>query len=176
MRYFIAYTLDGETKTAHEKLTNEIADTFDVFRLSGYIPPHITLKYPFEAKEINDIEQILASFSLTHNRAPIKIHGFGSFDEETIFTDVLASAEAENLIQELMDALRTIPWLLFEKFDWPKKLHSTVGRHISKEIFSTVWSFVKEKQFDFDLYIDNVSILKKEGAGWVMHKKYSLLS
>src|SRR5690348_9253220 len=108
MKYLIAYLLSGEAKAAHEALTAEIADQFGVFRLNGHIPPHVTLKVPFETDDIEDVEKTLSSFADHYPRTEVRLWGFGAFGVEVLYVAVLASPETQATIRHFMEALKTV--------------------------------------------------------------------
>ncbi len=175
MKYFIAYLLSGEVKTAHEALTNEITDRFGVFRLNDHIPPHVTLKSPFETDHIDDVEKTLSSFADHYPRAEMRLWGFGAFGREVLYIPVLASQEARSTIHHFTKVLRTIQWMQFEEFDIEKKLHATVAHRGIEEKFDEIWNFLSTQKFEFSVELDNVSILKKERDRWAVHQTYPLV-
>ncbi|KKT42149.1 MAG: hypothetical protein UW30_C0002G0060 [Candidatus Giovannonibacteria bacterium GW2011_GWA2_44_13b] len=176
MRYCIVYLLFGEAKAAHEKLTAEIADKFGVFRLNGYFPPHITLRRPFETDSIEEIGSLVDKFAEVHSQSTLELKGFNYFRKDVVYVDAFPSLETLKTIEELGISLRTFPGLEFDDFEKELKLHATVAYKDKKieEKFDEIWDWVSEKNFDFDVELDNISILKKQNNVWILHKQYFL--
>lgn len=177
MKYLIAYLLNGEAKIKHESLTDKISGAFGVFRLNGHIPPHITLKKPFEidrADDVKKVEVVLENFCKSRRKSPLKVSGFDHFGNKVVFVDVFPTTATSNLITNLFVKLGDVPWLDFDEFELNPRLHSTVAYKNIQEKFDEIWGFVSSEQFDFDVELDNIAILKKEGNKWVVHKQYFL--
>lgn len=174
MRYFIGYLLSGDAKRYHENLTEEIADKFGVPPLNRRIPPHITLKVPFETDRIEDVEEALKEYAQNHSIAPLTLSGFHHFNQKVIFIDVSPSKQMLNDVRELMSVLQSISWMQFDRHDVQKKLHATVAYPKNYFQFGKMWKFVGKREAVFDVSFDNVAILKKEDRKWLVHKEYPL--
>lgn len=172
VKYFIAYLLTGEPEKAHNCLTKEIERQFGLTRKS---PPHVTLKCPFERKSVEDIENVLEKFVKTHSKAQLRFSGFGHFDNEVVYADVIASKEALCLIADLSAELLSLPEMESSQFDFNRKLHCTIAdKGNITEIFRNLYGFAALGSFDFNVWLDNVAILKKEKGKWIVFKKYLL--
>jgi 2'-5' RNA ligase len=175
MKYFIAYLLTGEAAKKHDSLTGEIADKFGVFRLTGFIPPHVTLKRPFDSENLAEVEGALSGFSESNVKQVLKFRGFGTFGRDVIFADVYFSPGTRKLVGELDEALKKIPWLNFDEFETDRKFHATLAhKDVVAEKFNAICSYLSTKHFEFDELLDNISILKKDGETWTVHKQYFL--
>ena len=142
MRYFIAYVIKGEAGEYHKKLSDTIAQQFNYKPLSKKVPPHLTLKAPFEADtNIKEIENLISNFIAHKHAHELLLEGFGSFRGEVIFMDVKPSQEATILINNLTNELKKITWLPFERFETQEgvaHLHATLAYADIKENFNKI--------------------------------------
>ena len=171
MKYFIAHMLTGEAKRGHDAITEAVSETFG---LSRPTPAHITLKRPFDTDRIEDIEDVLEKFSKFKKRAPIKLKGFGNFGRNVLFVNVFPSPAADLLIRELDIMLKCVSWVRFGVFENPRRLHATIVHKKVSSKFNKVWRFVSKGSFEFDVLLSSITVLKKEGGIWTIHKQYSL--
>ena len=92
----IGYLIPNDVSIYHRTLRRKIEDQFNLTgnrELSS--PPHITLKYPFQAREIKEVEQVLQNFSATQVKTKWAVKGFNFFqnaDNFVIFMDVIPSS------------------------------------------------------------------------------------
>ena len=106
MKYAIFYLIKGEAQKYRDKLVAEVGPKFgERYVLESKLPAHLTLKTPFEIKDIKKIEKIIKEFVKTQKLSKIKIIGFGNFRKFVTFLDFKFSQETliaqKKLIQEL---------------------------------------------------------------------------
>lgn len=178
MRYLIAYLIKGEAAFYHKNLSNELANVFGMNPVSQRIPPHITLKSPFDARGVGDIDKLLKKFSETHTAVPLALEGFGHFDHRVVYMDVRASQEAVRLISELAYELRRVPWLKLDQYDdhnnHIKRLHATLAYAETRTLFKELMDYLKDEKGRFDIMLDNIAILEREKDVWRLHSEYAL--
>jgi 2'-5' RNA ligase len=178
VKYFVAYLLSGDAKRYHETLTRELADTFHIIPLHDRIPPHITIKPPFEADNagIEEVERILRSFVRGQEVVPISFSGFGRFGFRTIYLDTEKNRKATSFVRRCIGTLNAnIPWMPAYPLEG-NKLHASVARFLTRKQFRRIWRAVKELRPQFESSFDAVAILKKHDRSWQMHTLIPLKS
>ncbi|MDE2079134.1 MAG: 2'-5' RNA ligase family protein [Patescibacteria group bacterium] len=168
MKYFIAHLLSGDAAAFHEGVTRELSARFGTFPLHERVPPHLTVKTPFETDEhgILEIERILRAFA-THERAEsFMFRGFGKFGFRTAYLDVPRGAPAVSLVRRLLTTLAVnAPWLPRNPREG-NKLHASVARFMTRRQSRHVWRHFKGVRPVFFLSLDNLAILEKNGRAW----------
>lgn len=176
MKYFIAHLLSGDAKVFHESVARELSFRFHTAPLYERLPPHITIKAPFETDEagIAEVERILRALAHGERAAPITIRGFGRFGFRTVYLDVVKSPDAVAFVRNTLKILReNIPWLPTAPLEG-NKLHASVARFLTRRQFRHIWRFLKTFHPEFHLSFDNIAILKKEGQTWTVHASIPL--
>lgn len=176
MKYFVAHLLTGDARHYHERLTRELSDRFRIAPLHARVPPHVTIKIPFEAdaEEIRHIERTLRAFAGTRTATELILKGFGHFGFRTIYLDAYKSADSVTLVRECLRSLREgVPWLPFGPLEG-NKLHASVARFLSRGQFKRVWKLLDGVHPHFPSSLDNIAIMKKEGPRWVVHTTITL--
>lgn len=172
-RYVIVCLLKGEVLDFHEKLVSDVCKTFGVKRQK--LPAHFTIKAPFEAESIDELEKITEEFCSKNVKASIKMEGINHFRDNVVFLDIHPSKEAVSIHDKYIDELKKLNWLEWKKNDGKgKKFHCTV---VSKRInhkFNDIWDYVLEYNPYFETYFDNIAILRWKDYKWETYKEYSL--
>jgi 2'-5' RNA ligase len=180
MKYFIAYVIKGEAGDYHKQLSDGIARQFNFKPLSLKVPPHLTLKSPFITDiSIEEIESLIANFVTSIKAPKLLLESFGSFRDEVIYIDVKPSPNAVAMINDFVGELKNVTWLPFEKFETQEggaHLHATLAYADTKENFKMINKYLADYNPQFEVLLDNITILKREPEKWVVHKEYSLLS
>jgi 2'-5' RNA ligase len=180
MKYFIAYVIKGEARDYHIKLGDSIAQQFNYKPLSLKVPPHLTLKAPFETdNDIQAVESLLAKFVIGKQAPKLLLEGFGLFRNEVVFIDVKPSKDAVEMISKLHSEIKKITWIPFDAFetqDGGAHLHATLAFADTKENFVNINNYLPTDKPKFEIVLDNITLLKREPERWVVHKEYSLLS
>jgi 2'-5' RNA ligase len=180
VRYIMPCLLPPPVQAYHKELVDLVAERFGLtFTQRQAIPAHFTLKYHFTTPEIGQMEALLDDFVRRHRRAPISVGGFGHFAEDVVFVDVQLSAEARRVLEALVSALTTLPWMSWNQFD-AERLHphlTIVER--CRPRFAEIWEFVETRERRFTAWLDNVTILKKVGETdgmdlWAVHRSFNL--
>ncbi len=175
MKYFIAYLIKGDAKKYHKGLMNGLFKEFRIDNLSRRIPPHLTLKVPFEFSKISEVEKLIRDFCKKNKKTKIKLKGFGNFNKKVIYLNTFPSVETLNLIDDFLLKLKSI-----KNISWSRNeieslhLHSTIAMGNIGVKFDKIWKHLSERFPDYDLEFDNISILKKIGGKWEVHKEFCL--
>lgn len=173
MKYFIAHLLTGDAEAYHAGLTRELSLKYRIIPLHDRIPPHITVKPPFETDEIGiqDVERTLRSFAHHEHSQPLVVNGFGRFGFRTVYMDVYKSTEAVSLVRRLIHTLNTnISWMPTYPLEG-NKLHASVARFLNRKQFRRIWRELRLLRPRFESTFDNIVILKKEGRSWKVHSR-----
>ncbi|MES2134681.1 MAG: 2'-5' RNA ligase family protein [Patescibacteria group bacterium] len=176
MKYFIAHLLSGDAKQYHAGLTRRLALKYRVTPLHERIPPHVTIKPPFETDElgIKEVERVLRSFVRSEPALPLVIDGFGRFGFRTIYLDVYKSGEVVSLVRRLIHTLNTnISWMPAYPLEG-NKLHASVARFLDRRQFRRIWRELRTLSPRFESTFDTIAILKKEGRSWEIHSQIPL--
>ena len=150
-QFGIIYLLPEPAKTYHERLRLDIEKKF---KLTGSdqmnAPSHITMKYRFETERIEEVENILESFSRTQAKTPWSVTGFNHFinpDFRVIFIDVEPSQAVREAHARFLQQLKRLDWMQ--------------------------WDYANEReQPQFNLFFDNLALLKIEAETHSINKRY----
>lgn len=177
MKYVLVYLLSGKAKKYNERLMKETADVsgeryiVDVSRL----PPHITLKSPFEFDDFKALDKFLKQFVKKRKKTDILVNSFGSFRRFVSFMKTDFSSAAEKIQKELVMELRRELEIKLHEFDIKYKPHATICYGNSKETFNIIWNYLRtKKKPGFNLDFDNIALLRKPNDKWEIYKKYKL--
>src|SRR5574342_399141 len=178
MRYIMPCLLPSPIVEYHRELVDVIAARFGLtFTQRQAVPAHFTLKYHFTSSEIGQLEALLDDFVRRHRRTPITVGGFEHFFEDVIFVEVELSPSAQRVLDALVSALRTLPWMSWAEFDAEKlHPHMTIAERCRPR-FDEVWEFLKRRERRFTAWFDNVTVLKKAGEAddmdpWAVHRRF----
>ncbi len=180
MRIMLECVFKGEFEKFHKEILNEITEKFNlIFVKETNLPTHVTLKYSFEVQNIKDIENTLDKFVSTHKKAELYANKFSNFNKDTIFIEVNPSVKAKLIISDLIKTLKEIPWISWNKYDGEDiYLHTTIAEE-AKEKYKEIEEYIKNIKFNFELWLDNISILEEipsnsEIRKWKISKTYYL--
>ena len=180
MRYIMPCLMPPPLLAYHRELVDLVAERFGLtFTRRQAIPAHFTLKYHFTTPEIGDVEALLDDFIRKHRRTSITVGGFGHFVEDVVFVDVQLSDAARRVLEALVSALRTVPWMSWDRFDAENlHPHMTIVERCRPR-FAEVWEFLKTRERRFTAWFDNITLLKKVGEKdgmdlWTIHRVFNL--
>lgn len=172
LKYFIAHLLSGDAKTFHQKVARDLSARYKTLPLHERIPPHVTVKPPFEADEagIAEVERILRAFAQGFRAPALRFSGFGRFGFRTVYMDVIKSPDAVILTRCAIKAVNeNVSWLPRMPLEG-NKLHASVARFLTRRQFRRIWRHMKTMgKPSFESSLDNLAILKKEGRPWTVH-------
>ncbi len=173
MRYVIVCLLKDEVLDFHEKLVKDVCNKFKVQRQK--LPAHFTIKAPFEAENILEIENLTESFCRSNFKAPIDLKGVSHFRDNVVFMDIQPSKEAVEIHDKYIDVLKSLEWLEWKENDGKnKKFHCTIVSRRIRERFNDIWEYVNQFNLNFHTYFDNISILIWKDNRWETYKEYWL--
>ncbi|MEK6898508.1 MAG: 2'-5' RNA ligase family protein [Nanoarchaeota archaeon] len=171
----IVCLIKGYAGKYHNSLVKEISSNFGTNDLSQRIPPHVTIKSPFFTKNINEIEEVIYDFSKKLKKSSFNLEGFDHFRKNVIFINVIANDYIINIARNLMELLRKIKGITFSEYeDKQIHYHATIAYCESEKIFNAIWSYLSNKRPEYNVYFNNITILKKVKDKWKIHKEFDI--
>lgn len=171
MRYVIVSIVKGPAGNFNNNLRKEVFEKLGV--KSSKLPAHFTIKAPFEADDISDLEKVLQEFTQNHTARNYKIKGYNHFNNRVIYMDVHMSKESKNLHDKLIKELEKLPYIQFKTSDYKDKVfHVTISSKKIQKIYDKLWEYVNNIHCGFDCKFDNVSVFKWENNTWKLYKEY----
>jgi len=139
------------------------------------LPSHITIKYPFKTNNLKNLEKTISTFVKQQKVTKFCIKDFGKFRKFVIFLKPTPLKAFSKIQKQLREELRKSNKIPNRKFDKKFEPHATIGYGNTKESFNKMWSYVKTlKKPKFNLKFDNLTILKKPGRLWKIHKVFEI--
>lgn len=173
MRYVIVSVVKENAGDFNNSLKRDIFNKFGV--KSSKLPAHFTIKSPFEAENIDELEILLDDFSRFYSSTPYKISGYDRFDNRVIYMKVIMSAYGKNVHDDLIDDLSSLPFINFDSHDGKDKVfHVTVCSKKITNIFDRLWEYISNIHCDFKCNFDNVCIFKWQDNTWKLHRAFEL--
>lgn len=156
-------------------LSDELAEKFGLEPVGNIVPPHLTLKVPFETDlNIDELEMTLKDFAGNISPAEIILKGFGSFGTQVIFIDALPSPEALVLLEKFNSQFQSLSDISLQPFDLKRKLHATLAYPPNQKIFSDMVGYLSKFDPEYNISLDNICIMKRNGRRWEPAKEYVL--
>jgi 2'-5' RNA ligase len=178
--YIIPCVFGPAIATYQRELVALVAERFGLtFTQRQAVPAHFTLKYHFTTPHVDQVETLLEEVARRHPPAPVAVGGFGHFFEDVVFVEVALSPAARSTLDALIRALRTLPWMPWDRYDAERlHPHMTIAEG-TRACFREVWDCCRERERRFAGAFDNITILKKrrEADGidrWDIHRSFRL--
>ncbi len=172
MKYTIVTLIKGEAKEYQQNLLYLVARKFNLNCAIQRKPPaHITLKYSFE-NDIESVEGVIERFCKANRKSRYVLKGVDHFGQDVIFIDVLPSKEMKKAYSEFITSLKQNTNIGFKQFDGTTHFHSTIAYKDIKDKFNDIWDFVSYENPYFELFFDNITILKLVDGVWRIHKEF----
>ena len=177
--YGICCLLPDTATSYHDQLWQKIEARFHLTgRTEPGVPAHITLKYPFQAEAIAEVEEVVQAFSAKQTPTQWAVKGFNFFqtaNDFVIFMDVFPTPEAQKAHTRLVAALQQIDWMQWIEFDTDNiHYHVTLAHQgLTKDNFEAVWAFVNQQIApNCDLLFDNLALIQTDGETGTTYRQY----
>jgi 2'-5' RNA ligase len=177
MRYFIGDLIRGEAAEYYKATCADLATRFGAEDVSRIVAPHITVKAPFERREIETVDDVA---SLVAETAPISLSlsKWNHFGTRTIFLDAVnPSRELKEYLKSVLSQLRAIGLSLNHQ-ELDPHIHMSVARFLKPNQFEDIWKYLESMPApQFDINFDNLTIFHKENAeekAWKVLKTFPL--
>ncbi|MBI4116913.1 2'-5' RNA ligase family protein [Candidatus Pacearchaeota archaeon] len=159
-----------------DKLVKEIGPKFgENYVLDSKLPAHITLKIPFNLRNIKELENFLENFVKKLHREEIEIVGFDNFRRFVVFLKFNFSKSALRIQSNLIYEIKKINEIDIDKHDEKWHPHATISYGNTENSFNHIWNYLKKlEKPHFKLYFDNITIMKELKNKWVIHKEFKL--
>ena len=166
-KFGIICLMPDEVRDYHQKSRLNLVYQFGL-RVNINVPAHITIKYPFEVEDTDEIEKVVQEFCDTQVKTEWVLQGFNYFknsDHYVVFIDVVSSAETRAAHSSFLDGLKKINWMQWGKFDTADlHYHVTLATHgLTADNFDAVWSFLDQQEKpNFKVFFDNLAFVQIE--------------
>ena len=141
MRYVIVSVVKGPAGNFNNNLRKEVFEKLGA--KSSKLPAHFTIKAPFEADDISDLDKVLQDFAQNHKAQDYKIKGYNHFDNRVIYMDVHMNKKSKLLHDELIEELEKLPYIHFKNHDYKDKVfHVTISSKKIQKIYDELWEYV----------------------------------
>ncbi|MBU6427208.1 2'-5' RNA ligase family protein [Patescibacteria group bacterium] len=177
MRFFVGNIIRGEAAEYYKATCADLSARFGVEDVSAIVPPHITVKSPFDQPNADAIDEILSS-AAEAPAIPLALSGWNSFHSRTIFVDAPEPpAELKSFIKKAQSKLRNIGLNLTPQEIDPH-IHMSVARFLKPQQFEAVWKHLQSAPAPkFEISFDNLTVFVKENRedrAWKVLKTFPL--
>lgn len=177
-KYVVVYLIKGEAKRYHKQLAGKIAHVFKIPDVSYSVDPHITLKgfnFLLNKNQISQLEKTLDKFCKIKRKTNLELEGISHFGDKVVFIEVKPSLEMKKLYADLVKHLSRLGWITWDRFERKNiHFHSTLAVGEIEKKFNKIYEFASRETPSFSIKLDNISILKKPGKRWIIHKSFKL--
>ena len=172
-KYFIALLLPEKIKKFQEDLELKIFRDFNLRPLHFKIPPHLTLKSPFDWPEDKEeiLKQVLQEKAEKSPILSINLSNFGQFGRRTIFIRAKYPPELKQSVKKMQNRLGREGIEITES-DKKLLLHSSVARFLKPEEFYQVWPFIRQFSIKETIEYNHFALLKNDGEKWQLSGSY----
>lgn len=169
MRYFAGYKVSGDAALYYTQAGEGLAREFGLRNLSLSIPPHVTLKAPFETENRAQLEALLLTIARETEPMPLVIDGLGSAELEscTVFLSVQDNTPLFATMERIADVLAPFGEGR-QQLPRPIVPHVSVARHLAPEQVEKVLAFLNERYPEprFVCQFDHLALFSHTGSGW----------
>ena len=175
MRVVIVYLIQGKARRYQESLIERVAHlSGENYLLENPLPQHVTLRSPFDVKDLKKLEQVVGDFTAQQKRASIMIRGFGNFEKKVAFLKPEFPKQARAIQRSLVTLVKDELSIPPHEFDLKGRPHATIAYGNTPETFGIIWDYLKLRKPRYRLDFDNITILTKPRRYWKIHKVYEL--
>lgn len=178
MEYGIGIEIKGRPSRYHKKLIRKVSRKFNVnYTVNRSYPSHVTLKYKFKRKSIEDVEDFLREFSKIISREKLFVGGTDNFAGRAVFLKVKPSNGFKKVFRKFileLKKLNSIEWDRADKADVLNNLHMTIAHKDLGDKVKNIKEFLKKYDKKFVVEVDNLVLIKKVKGNWVLHKKFKI--
>lgn len=133
-------------------------------------PPHITIKPPFEAKELQTHLEYLETLANEVEPFEIRFKGFNHFDDKVIYLDVMHNEKLFELNEKITSDLSAVEDAMI--------FHATIAySDINSTKFKEAYdSLIKKTTPEFKFIFKKIGLFYKlsNDAGWIIIKEATL--
>jgi len=135
--------------------------------------PHITLKQPFHARNLEPIERYFDGLVTSIEPFEIHLSGFGHFEEDgVVFLDVAPEPRLEGLrlrlLRELSEQFGVAPR---DIEDDRYRFHATLAYGLTPENLAKARELLADEQVDLRFTTDTLALFYNTGEFWITYKR-----
>lgn len=176
--YFIALLPSQEVSTTIRELKWEAKEHFGT-QQAMKSPPHLTLHMPFKLKigRESQLLDFLKQFAADYSPINVVTNGIGSFAPAVLFVDVLKNPDLDLIQHQLLVSMRA-NFQLFNGLYKDKAFHphfTFAFRDLKKSKFPAAWEHFKDRPINFEMIIEDLTLLKHNGKTWDIYQQFPLL-
>jgi len=172
----IGNLIRGEAAEYYKATCADLAARFGIADVSEIVPPHITIKSPFEHRSYDLVERIVAT-SAEAPAQPLVLSGWNHFGTRTVFIDIPAPApELKAHLTAILDAFRAAA-IEVTPLEYELHMHLSVARFLRPESYAAVSAYLATIPAPkFEIALDNITIFTKdkEARNWKVQKTFPL--
>ncbi len=164
---------------AHNTARRLAVDLYERYRPSNdglLIPPHVTLKQPFETRELVRCEELLDRLAADTDPFDLVLRGFGTFAAEgVVFVDVEQDERLFALQRRLLDELGVEPALYENGDPAPYHFHATLVYGLTPEQLRDARGRLAETP-EFRFRLERLALFRFVGGiGWIVYLRATAL-
>jgi 2'-5' RNA ligase len=172
----IGNLIRGEAAEFYKATCADLAARFGIADVSEIVPPHITVKSPFEHRSYDLVERVVST-AASAPALPLTLSGWNHFGTRTIFIDIPAPTETvRRQLTEVLDSFRAAG-VEVTPLEYELHMHLSVARFLRPDSYAAVSAYLATIPAPkFDISLDNLTIFTKdkEARNWKAHKTFPL--
>jgi len=177
MRIGFAILLDDKCHNFARKIELELCDKFGLcWGLKQ--SPHITIKQPFETKELEPFIKYLKKLAKNCKSFDVKLCGFNYFEPRVIFLDVKDNPSLKKLHFRIIRDMKKIFKIVPRKLEGNSiRFHSTLAvNDVTKARFLKAKEYLKKYKLKFKFRARTLGIFYYlgEDSGWIIVERINL--
>jgi len=175
-RFYLAYLAKGELEDWYQEIITNLYDKFNLVELKEKKRlAHITVKDPFLAENLGDVEKIVEGLTKREEEIVFDVSGIGHFENQIVYMGAETNLKGRRYIQRILDEFKTRKYEMSRYDQWGKMLHMTVAkRKESGGRFEEVLAYLKENEKKFLVPFDNLVIMGKNRGESGIHKFFEI--
>lgn len=143
-------------------------------------PPHITIVPPVSltSSEVGWLFGMAGALSGSLHSFNMELHDYGSFKPRVIFINTIINKQLHEMYDLWHQSLLAkMPHVLDKYPDRPYHPHLTLAhKDVTTQQFDRIWRYYDNKKYRVSFRADHFCILNHTENGWVVEKRFPLLS
>ncbi len=171
-KYFLALVPPPEILEKAHQIKLRIREEFGI-KYALKSPPHITVKMPFDYNEAKEDVLVERLSEQLREQEPfgIRISGVGTFGNRVVFLSIDKSEPLLRLQRQVKEFCKKQLHLVDELSDRNFHPHMTVAfKDLKAKHFAEVLSRVREQAFVAEYSTGDLTLLKRIGGAWILHR------
>ena len=169
----LAYVIlpPDEVHNFMRRVQADLYERYEGSRTTLALEPHVTIKQPFEAAELEPHEQYLERLSEETEPFELVMHGFGFFEQEgAVFLDVEQDPRLFALQRRVLDDLALEPAMYESEAPVPYHFHGTLATGLSAEDLSAAREQLGDSP-EFRFPLETFGLFRCTEETWTLYKR-----